>query len=133
MYISPASFFVSVLFFIDVGRAAPCALNAPYSTLETAGVISGGQGCKYVPEVCRGLPEQLLASSPYIKTMRLTALALARAAPADPLNIAARDLLKSFEGSTPEEQRRFVSSHCAALTPSKIACSSQSLCNISQR
>ncbi|KAJ6586395.1 hypothetical protein DFH09DRAFT_1432267 [Mycena vulgaris] len=58
--------------------------------------------------------------------MRLTALtvltmfALARAAPADPLNIAARDLLKSFEGSTPEEQQSFVSSHCADLTPSKI-------------
>ncbi|KAJ6586351.1 hypothetical protein DFH09DRAFT_1075302 [Mycena vulgaris] len=36
--------------------ALPCELNASYSTLET-----GGQGCKYVPEVCRGLPEQLLA------------------------------------------------------------------------
>ncbi|KAJ6493482.1 hypothetical protein DFH09DRAFT_1451151 [Mycena vulgaris] len=51
----------------------------------------------------------------------LTMLALARAAPvSDPLNIAAHDLLKSFEGSTPGEQQRFVSSHCPDLTAAKI-------------
>ncbi|KAJ6504025.1 hypothetical protein DFH09DRAFT_1335459 [Mycena vulgaris] len=46
---------VSITYFAS---AVPCQLNAPYSTLET-----GGNGCKYVPEVCRGLPEQLLAMS----------------------------------------------------------------------
>ncbi|KAJ6492369.1 hypothetical protein DFH09DRAFT_369177 [Mycena vulgaris] len=51
----------------------------------------------------------------------LIMFALARAGPAsDPLNIAARDLLKSFEGSTPEEQQRFVSSHCPDLTAARI-------------
>ncbi|KAJ6504024.1 hypothetical protein DFH09DRAFT_1102024 [Mycena vulgaris] len=58
MNLSLAAFIVSALLLVGMGHALPCELNAPYSTLET-----GGQGCKYVPEVCRGLPEQLLATA----------------------------------------------------------------------
>ncbi|KAJ7685892.1 hypothetical protein B0H17DRAFT_1204588 [Mycena rosella] len=39
-------------------HAASCEPSALYAMLET-----GEQGCKYVPEVCRGLPEQLFVGS----------------------------------------------------------------------
>ncbi|KAJ7455736.1 hypothetical protein FB451DRAFT_1407571 [Mycena latifolia] len=55
MQILSFTLLASFLFAAKV-HAAPCKLNAPYARLE-----SDGQGCKYVPEVCRGLPEQLLA------------------------------------------------------------------------
>ncbi|KAJ7457376.1 hypothetical protein FB451DRAFT_1406815 [Mycena latifolia] len=54
MNILSIAFFGSALDFIGMGNAAPCEFNVPYLALET-----GGQGCKYIPEGCRGLPEQL--------------------------------------------------------------------------
>ncbi|KAJ6586352.1 hypothetical protein DFH09DRAFT_1308385 [Mycena vulgaris] len=79
MNFSLTAFVVSALLLVGMGHALPCELSAPYSTLETSAslptghtwrqcdLLTGmdnlpdGQGCKYVPEVCRGLPEQLLA------------------------------------------------------------------------
>ncbi|KAJ7653699.1 hypothetical protein DFH06DRAFT_1133835 [Mycena polygramma] len=53
MHILCLSSLVSALVFTRMTHAVPCELNAPYAKLEI--------GCKYAPEVCRGLDERLFA------------------------------------------------------------------------
>ncbi|KAJ7661923.1 hypothetical protein DFH06DRAFT_1325249 [Mycena polygramma] len=58
MHILCLSSLVSALVFTRMTRAVPCEHNAPYAKLEIGGQFIG---CKYAPEVCRGLDERLFA------------------------------------------------------------------------
>ncbi|KAJ7692571.1 hypothetical protein B0H17DRAFT_1200393 [Mycena rosella] len=54
----------SALLLAGLASAAPYALETGSAFPATPGLthaIPGGQGCRDVPDACRGIPEQLLA------------------------------------------------------------------------